>query len=149
MKALTICQPYAELIARGEKRVENRTWETKYRGQLAIHAGKSREWLKGYRDPPAPLDFGAVVCLVELVECVKAANHAELETWLRGDAQREQRYAWLRCRPYVMGPYLWVLADVERLDEPIPARGKQGLWEWSHETFGKAAASGWTGEFVR
>lgn len=40
MKALTISQPYASLIARGEKFVENRRWPTPYRGPLAIHAGK-------------------------------------------------------------------------------------------------------------
>ncbi len=40
MRALTILQPWAEMIARGVKRVENRTWRTKYRGEIAIHAGK-------------------------------------------------------------------------------------------------------------
>lgn len=35
MKALTIHQPYAELIRRGEKVIENRTWPTSYRGPLA------------------------------------------------------------------------------------------------------------------
>lgn len=45
MKAITICQPYAELIACGEKRVENRTWPTNHRGMLYIHAGKNRSWL--------------------------------------------------------------------------------------------------------
>ena len=41
MKAITISQPWAHLIVRGEKRVENRTWPTEHRGPLAIHAGKS------------------------------------------------------------------------------------------------------------
>lgn len=50
MKALTICQPYASLVMLPEsdprhKRVENRRWATKFRGRLAIHAGKSRNWL--------------------------------------------------------------------------------------------------------
>ena len=39
LMVITIRQPYAELIARGVKRVENRTWSSKYRGPLAIHAG--------------------------------------------------------------------------------------------------------------
>ncbi len=39
MKALTLQQPWATLIAEGHKRVENRTWQTAYRGPLAIHAG--------------------------------------------------------------------------------------------------------------
>jgi hypothetical protein len=59
-KALTICQPYAELIARGEKVIENRTWPTSYRGPLLIHAGKSREWLYGDGDWLGPLVFGCL-----------------------------------------------------------------------------------------
>jgi hypothetical protein len=42
MKALTIIQPWASLIAIGAKRFETRSWKTNYRGQLAIHAGKKK-----------------------------------------------------------------------------------------------------------
>ena len=40
MKAITIKQPYATLIAEGLKEYEFRTWKTKYRGDILIHAGK-------------------------------------------------------------------------------------------------------------
>ena len=40
MKALTIKQPWATLIMQGDKRFEFRSWQTKYRGDLLIHAGK-------------------------------------------------------------------------------------------------------------
>ena len=40
MKVLTIKQPWATLIAKGYKEYEFRTWNTKYRGELLIHAGK-------------------------------------------------------------------------------------------------------------
>ena len=40
-KAITIRQPWAGLIAVGEKIYETRSWPTKYRGPIAIHAGKS------------------------------------------------------------------------------------------------------------
>jgi len=40
MKALTIRQPWASLVATGVKTIETRSWSTKYRGPLAIHAGK-------------------------------------------------------------------------------------------------------------
>lgn len=42
MKALTIRQPWASLIAHGVKTIETRSWSTKYRGPLAIHAGKAK-----------------------------------------------------------------------------------------------------------
>ena len=41
MKAITIKQPFASLIAAGLKEYEFRTWKTNYRGELLIHAGKS------------------------------------------------------------------------------------------------------------
>ncbi|QTF59120.1 ASCH domain-containing protein [Stutzerimonas frequens] len=40
MKALSIRQPWAWLIVRGHKPLENRSWATSYRGPLLIHAAK-------------------------------------------------------------------------------------------------------------
>ena len=42
MKAITIYQPYASLIACGEKRFETRGHKVNYRGRIAIHAGMKR-----------------------------------------------------------------------------------------------------------
>lgn len=70
MKALTIHQPYAELIASGAKVIENRTWPTHHRGHLAIHAGKSRDWLAPMSDPNRFV-YGAVVAIARLVDCVR------------------------------------------------------------------------------
>lgn len=41
MKALSLTQPWASLVAIGEKRIETRSWATRYRGPVAIHAAKS------------------------------------------------------------------------------------------------------------
>lgn len=60
MKALTIRQPWASLIAHGVKTIETRSWSTKYRGPLAIHAG--HRWDVGWgthalwHDPDVPSD---------------------------------------------------------------------------------------------
>ncbi|MBU2700609.1 hypothetical protein Ga0466249_001701 [Sporomusaceae bacterium BoRhaA] len=43
MKAITILQPWASLIACGEKKIETRLWPTKYRGPIAIHAGLGKQ----------------------------------------------------------------------------------------------------------
>lgn len=40
MKALTVWQPWASLVALGKKRIETRSWSTSYRGRLLIHAAK-------------------------------------------------------------------------------------------------------------
>jgi len=119
MRALTICQPYAELIARGNKPIENRTWPTAYRGPLLIHAGKSRAWL----DPDDEIDypgmvFGAVIALGDLVACLHIERSA---TW--PEAHRH-----LAHHEHANGPWCWVLAHVRRLPEPLETRGAQGLW---------------------
>lgn len=42
MKALSIRQPWAWLIVNGFKDIENRNWDTKYRGPVLIHASSKR-----------------------------------------------------------------------------------------------------------
>lgn len=130
MKALTICQPYAELIVRGDKPIENRTWPTAYRGPLVIHAGKSRAWL-GDDDEDAALyavdtraiPFGAIVGVARLVACLKIDD---VSPW-------PNRWRHLRDHEHAHGPWCWVLEDIKRAAQPIPCRGAQGLWDVSRE----------------
>ena len=136
MKALTICQPYAHLIVRGEKLVENREWPTGYRGALVIHAGKSREWLdpedvSDFAAEGDPLVFGAVVGVAQLVDVL------HIDSIQRGD--HDARYPWLREHDHTNGTWCWVLADVRRI-EPIPWNGAQGLWDFPDASLPSNAA---------
>lgn len=118
MKALTVCQPYAELIARGLKPIENRTWPTTYRGPLGIHAGKSRAWMDpGDLEAYPGMEFGAIVAVVDLVDCL---NHDGRARW--------GRYAALYDHEHANGPWCWILQNVRRIDA-VPCRGSQGLWD--------------------
>lgn len=111
--ALTICQPYAELIARGEKPIENRTWPTPYRGWLAIHAGKSHEWLdEGTLEAYPHMLFGAFVAVARMIDCLRVG---ELPPALRDNE-------------HANGPWCFVFSEVRPLPQPIPAPGAQGLW---------------------
>lgn len=123
MKAITIRQPWAHLIAAGVKRVENRSWPTAHRGPLAIHAAKisagidaatlAEMELRGIVIPPAAtLAYGAIVAIVNVVDCV---------AW--EDLPRD-----LADDPFAVGPFCWILEDA-RAVEPVPIRGKLGLWE--------------------
>jgi hypothetical protein len=47
MKAITLYQPWATLVAMGKKRIETRSWSTNYRGSLAIHAGQNMKYITG------------------------------------------------------------------------------------------------------
>lgn len=63
MKALTLYQPWASLVAIGAKRIETRSWNTKYRGPLAIHVSKRKEidHLKWWSEPWASALQGTLV----------------------------------------------------------------------------------------
>ena len=77
MKALTIKQPWATLIMQGDKRFEFRSWQTKYRGDLLIHAGKGidKEAMKRLaKYLPAELPYGKILGKVKLVDCIKMSQ---------------------------------------------------------------------------
>ncbi len=107
------------MIAAGEKVIENRTWPTSYRGPLAIHAGKSKDWLESDDMAERPdMVFGAVVASARIVACLRI----DYATW-------PEPWAHLRNNHHANGPWCWILEDVTRLDRPIPCRGAQGLWD--------------------
>lgn len=112
LRALTLIQPWATFIVQGHKTIETRTWQTAYRGWLAIHAAKSTDLV----DDPAKHTFGAVVAIARLVDC-------------RPMTVEDEPAALVRSEP---GRYAWDLADVRSFDTPIPMRGYQGLWRPKH-----------------
>jgi hypothetical protein len=130
MKALTICQPYAELILRDEKLVENRTWETAYRGPLLIHAGASRKWLHTYSPLPDRMDWAAIVGWAHLVTI--------LPSDVILDGLQPPRWGYLTRHGHVEGPCCWVLEEVQRFAKPIPYRGQQGLFDVPNEVVREA-----------
>lgn len=127
MKAITISQPYASMIANGEKFVENRTWPTNYRGEIAIHAGKGLQYLD--RDELAEYPTGCVIAVAKLVACLRIEDITvrSIDT-SKPDGSRR---AWKEIARHVHaeGPWCWVLEDVQQI-EPCSWRGSQGLWEW-------------------
>jgi hypothetical protein len=141
VKAITLHQPYATLIAIGAKRIETRGWRTRYRGPLAIHAARvlgpearalcSREPFgsvlarAGYTNPEA-LPRGAVVATCRLADCLPTGGAAGQPAAYLPPADSAER----AFGDYAPGRYLWVLEDVVVMSPPRPARGKQGFWEW-------------------
>ena len=128
MKALTICQPYAELIMLEQKLCENRTWSTPYRGLLLIHAGKSQGWLDSYSPLPERMDFGAIIGVATLSDCVDfhpvgPRNRGGMARWMKP----EQR--WLLDHEHAEGPYCWLLENIRRFPKPYLFAGRQGLFD--------------------
>jgi hypothetical protein len=131
MKAITIHQPWATLIAIGAKRFETRSWAAEdYRGPLAIHAGRNTESLPlfwdepfcaalqaaGYENPES-LPLGSIVCVATLEDCLRTNGMAPMD---------EPEASFGNFDP---DRFMWALASVKRFD-PIKARGYQKIWDW-------------------
>lgn len=156
MKALTLTQPWATLIACGAKRIETRSWGTSYRGPIAIHAAKTLA-----RDvyPNGDHDFAAL-CGSEpfATVLIGAGYHADGGSYqplvpapfalprgvivavatldrvtrmtAQGIAELEHRLPEeLAFGHYEPGRHAWVLRDPQPLKVPISTRGAQGLWD--------------------
>lgn len=134
MKALTISQPYASLIVSGTKWIENRTWPTSYRGELAIHAGKGTQYLS--RDELAKYPSGCVIAIAKLTACVSMQEIFDRDQVLhrRHHVIKETSKTWSQAarHTHASGPWCWILEDVQPV-EPIYIAGKQGLWSFDGE----------------
>lgn len=139
MKCLSLLQPWATLVSIGAKKIETRSWNTHYRGPLAIAVSKKlppdAEYfcygerffdalVDGFCQPnnivPSKmverLPLGSILCVCDLVDVVRiTADNAPPEP--------ERSFG-----HYTPGRYAWHLASVRALPEPIPVTGKRGLW---------------------
>lgn len=132
IKALTISQPYASLIASGEKWVENRRWYTRYRGYLAIHAGCGTQYLSRREREQQRLPIRGVIAIARLVAVVNLRTIRECCDGLDSDELLQVGITAddLLAHEHTEGPYCWVLQHVTPLDQPVPIAGKQGLWDF-------------------
>lgn len=152
MKTITIKQPWAHLICTprednpclGIKDIENRTWPTKFRGRVLIHASAKPDYdiiNTGNSDIYSVLEHhcflfeddidafcsvSAIIGSVEIVDCVQ--NHTSIwaeksePKYLTTEIGRE-----LKVKPI----YNWVLANPVHFDKPIEnVKGKLSFWEY-------------------
>lgn len=148
MKAISLWQPWASLIALGEKRIETRGRRTTYRGELAIHATKifpaeakalMREepfrsrlaWhgITADNETQRIMPRGAIVAVATLIEVVATTTVAA--SWLSRRPVTVGGYRWdvtdqeIGFGNYEQGRYAYLLAGVTRLREPVPCAGSQ------------------------
>jgi len=138
LKAITIMQPFATLIAIGEKHFETRCWPTKYRGDLLIHAGKGKNYLflcegepfksvlakHGYNKNNLPI--GEIIAKVNLTNCIKIDG---IQTMF-DVSNKKQNINETNFGDWDIGRYAWRLENIESLKEPIPVKGQQRLWNY-------------------
>ena len=133
MRAVSVMQPWASLIALGAKRYETRSWRTRHQGPLAIHA--SLTFPREARDlcgaepfaaalrasglgAPGKRPSGAVIATCHLAACASPP-------W-GGRSAAERAFG-----NWAPGRWAWELCGVQRLPTPSPARGGLGLWTWT------------------
>lgn len=120
---ISVRQPWAWLLVNGVKKVENRTWETSYRGPLLIHASRTTVDLirtncsELFADmPPADmLPLGCLVGMVHLAECITLK-----------DAQRRRDLA--GQGRFIEGPFCWIMNKPRPMFKPISFIGRLGLF---------------------
>lgn len=155
MKVISILQPWASLIIQGHKKIETRSWNTKYRGELLIHAsaGKKpvcRSLMLDFQQEFSHLNlqkfeslpFGAIIGKVNLIATVQSihcfsGNQFEITNYssdvVNGHFPKdlfEITDQELAFGDYSENRFGWLLSDPIIFENPIPAKGKLGLWEY-------------------
>lgn len=129
MKTLTIKQPYASLIKEGIKEYEFRTWKTKYRGEILIHAGKSfdRNILNKFKNYNIEYPSGYIIAKATITDCIKVTD--------------EFRKILSQNNPVVYeniinnkewSGYAFKLENIIPI-KCIPAKGKLSFWEYDYK----------------
>lgn len=124
-RCLSIRQPWADVIAHGVKPIENRTWETRFRGRFLLHAGKTYDeegalWIHDEADRLVGAAWGS-----RLQALVLAARH---RTGGFIGAASLADCVTNHDSPWFFGPFGFVLKQARAFDLVIPYRGQQGFF---------------------
>lgn len=130
MRGLSLIQPWAQLVADGRKTWETRSWSTRYRGLVAIHASGrmtvddcAAARYFGYE--PRALPLGAIVAVARLEEVLESSD---AERIIRRDMAEDAAHRELTAGDFTLGRYAWLLEDVRAI-APVSTRGSLGLWD--------------------
>lgn len=145
MKAVSVKQPWAQLICLGVKPIENRTWATNHRGRVHIHtggkpAGPELQTLLNYEQAKAIPEenwyemlhgiwqLSAIIGEVDIVDCV--LGHESI--WAEHKAIVTRKIAGIGYHEIEVPVYNWVLENAVLYDQPIlGVKGALSLWEYS------------------
>ncbi|MDD2518496.1 MAG: ASCH domain-containing protein [Bacilli bacterium] len=121
MKVLTLRQPWATLVAEGIKKYEFRSWKTKYRGKVLIHAGTGidKEDMKKYKNMNLKFPSRRIIAIVEIEDCL------ELDEQLNKKIIAEKNVAYGNK---IRTGYAWKLKNVKKINYGKDVNGQLGLW---------------------
>ena len=138
MKAISLTQPWATLVAIGAKRYETRSWKTEFRGRLLIHAAKGfPRWARECCDEPLfrealaeagysrwqSLPVGYILGSVGVLDCMSTES-VEVD-------DREREFG-----DYGPARWAWQLDQPRKLTIPYSCVGALGLWNVPPDVMG-------------
>lgn len=128
MKVITIKQPFATLIAEGIKEYEFRTWKTKYRGDILIHAGKGidKKTMKKYEHLNLEYPAGCIIAKATITDCIKVDD--EFRKIL--NEKNPLVYSNIIKNTEWEG-YGFKLENIEKINQII-INGKLSLWDYDY-----------------
>lgn len=134
MKVITIKQPFATLIAKGYKEYEFRTWKTKYKGEILIHAGKGidKKAMDKFKYLNLEYPSGCIIAKATITDCIPIDNEArkmlkEKDVILYSSTIKHTEW----------DGYGFKLENVVEI-EPILVNGKLSLWDYEGEIYEKS-----------
>ncbi|COF05521.1 MULTISPECIES: ASCH domain-containing protein [Bacillus] len=139
MKVLSMIQPWASLFLSNEAHYETRTWNTKYRGSLAIHTSKKIDSNACNNDiihsilskqglNKNNLPTGKIIGVCNLINCLKVIEDNQTSAVLEDGRIVSGNDYFLG--DFRVGNYAWEVSNKEMLINYIPARGNLGLWDY-------------------
>lgn len=155
MKALSLWEPWASLIAQGSKTIETRSWHTNYRGPVLIHAakrwGRDQQKLVDICWPIAmffPADWtpplGCALAVATLADCFSITApmiehmQREADAWDHGGEMTHDAAEYY-FGDWKVGRFGWLFRDVRPIT-PFPVRGRQGLWDCDDDSLALTVA---------
>lgn len=123
MKVITLKQPWASLVANGYKIYEFRSWKTKYRGEILIHAGcgVDKEWLEKVKDYGISFPKKKILCKVVLEDCIEIDDNLNKQILKLDKNVYGEKYR---------SGYAWKLGKVTKLDIEEEINGQLGMWNY-------------------
>ncbi|MEK6874506.1 MAG: ASCH domain-containing protein [Nanoarchaeota archaeon] len=120
MKALSLRQPWAELILQGRKTIETRTWNTRFRGRFLIHAAKQCQADDMCKFGFSSLPTGCIVGVAEIIDIICYTSKDQFNTDFHKHLFSVDN--WTQSR------YGYILNNVQRISH-IPYSGKLNFFE--------------------
>lgn len=123
MKVITLKQPWATLVAEGIKKYEFRSWKTKYRGKVLIHAGAGldKKEMDKFKDLDLEFPSKRIIAVVDIEDCLELNDDLNKKIIAENNIVYGNKYR---------DGYAWKLANVKKLNINQIVNGQLGLWNY-------------------